>query len=554
VLAAALASAGTASAGVLVRGPVEVSVERGGGIGPQSAFMPVPFEVNNPTGAAHEVKLELRALQGAFRQTFKVDPGEHRQAMLPVAWNVQGGTVRAWVDGKAGDSDSLYWERAYNAPVMVVGAYSHIKAQLPETWAVPGHNDDEEHRPSSPQASVRLVDGAAVPDALSMLAGYHAVAVLEPAWDELKAPQRAALEAYAATGGFLLVRGVPSRPAEAFPRLPPEQAAADATSVRDYGFGQLLFCTEDCKARLLAVPMGRDGAFADRGSPSPSMGEDGSDYLPPGMDLMLEVAHAPVGSFLLIVLLFALVIGPGSFVVRRRYGPQGLVLFIPGTALVTCLGIATYGVLREGLFTLHSSAQVVTLLDAEHHAQATLAVGAFYAGISPRETRFGTLTAPLLIGRRDRNALEVDASSGLSLQGGYIPSREYVEHQLVSVEPSRARLGAKVSGGGATVENALGAAIVKGELRLGGKTYVLGAVGDGQGATAAEGKLDPKTDWTEPPKRQRFTKAVLDRSVLAPLQEGEFLVKLDRAAFLPAGGLGLTRHDEFQLVRGKVVP
>jgi hypothetical protein len=468
-------------------------------------------------------------------------PGERRTLALLAPASARYGTLYA-SDGTESHREGISWGWMNHDPVLVESVGPEVKTVLrfPAT--------DKGEAPSDSLNPTVSVGQGGLPATLAALVGYAAVGVLSTPFEELPEPQRRALEAYAATGGALYLAQPPAHPESAFPLWRGDRAAG----AHPYGFGTVHLCADAARCVEGMRSVGELKRAAEGRSDSDSWSNSRGASVEP----LLEVARVPVGGFLLLVLAFVLVIGPGSFVVRARHGPHALLAFIPLTALATCGGIATYGVVHEGLFTLHASSRTATFLDAEHHHAASLSVDGFYASLGPSEVRYGALAGPLL--PSDRGSLQIDESDGLSLRGGYIPARAYREHLVAAVSPARARLSLRPGDGTVVLENALGAKIVDGLLVSGGRRCTVQGLADGGrveavcGASKESGEeaLVRLGKGLEP----RFTHAGLKERLLAPLVEGEFLVKLDRAVFAPDGGLRLSRSGDVQVVRGRLSP
>ena len=206
---------------------------------------------------------------------------------------------------------------------------------------------------------VHAVPPAEAPSELASYLGYDTIVVPDGAiLDSLDEAQRRALEAYVATGGYLLVGGSVRSPAM-FPLL---KAIRPGTS--NYGFGKLFVTTgapsselQVFRSSLPVSPHGGRSEYERRYN---------SDVT---KELLLPQATAPLGRFLLIITLFTLAIGPGSVWVARRRGPAALLVTIPGTAIVTCAMIIGYSIVADG-FTVHTSSYGYTLLEPtapRHH-------------------------------------------------------------------------------------------------------------------------------------------------------------------------------------------
>jgi hypothetical protein len=105
------------------------------------------------------------------------------------------------------------------------------------------------------------------------------------------------------------------------------------------------------------------------------------------------------------------------------------------------------------------------------------------------------------------------------------------------------------------VQNALGARLEEGLLRVGGAHYRLPALDDGaEGALAAPVPVD--TEWLKL-ERSPLDLAggrLLPRSVnfTAPLPEGGFLVRVDGLGPAPTSGVPVELEEGMHLVRGRV--
>jgi len=517
-------------ADALLGRPVRVWVTGEPTQAPQQGFITLRIATENLEAVEHELRLQVATSPPSTRveKTVRLAPNEHRQVELLLPPSLRYGNVLAQVKGfKPGSPSplSIGWG---TAGLLVEGRKRGKKLA----------DDYQEHqRLGRDREFPELLDASELPTSLAAYLGYAAVAMLETPADQLTEAQRRALEAYVLTGGTLYVPAVPRF--GAFEDLGQTDGAL--------GFGKVFRC--DSADGCLRV-LGSRGEGGEIPRPA-SVSEVSPWERHYRSDRLLETARAPAGGFLIIVLLFAAVIGPGSFLVRRRFGPQSLLAFIPLTALVTCGGISSYGVLHEGLFVIHAASQAVTLLDSAHHRATTVSVTGLYASSAPDELRFDGLSTPLL-GDSERN-LELDETEGLVFHSGLVPSRSYRELLVLSVSPSRARLSARREGERIRVENALGGLVRSALFRFEERLCEVVDLEDGAVGTASchvSGERDPSGDLT------RFSSETLQNQVRAPLAEGEFLAVLDRALFVPDFGLELQRElaKDVQLVRGRLAP
>ncbi|MGC4119551.1 MAG: hypothetical protein QM765_34270 [Myxococcales bacterium] len=511
--------------------------------GPSEGFLTLRVHAENLTGHSQRVTLRFESRPNAdVSAELDLAGAERRTLDLLIPAYARYGQLSA-DDGRDRRSESFSWHWQSHDPILLEGPTAG--AELVARGKSPDGS------PTSFAAAI-AVSKEQLPSSLAALVGYAAVGVLETPFEELPEPQRRALEAYAATGGELFLAQVPTRPETALPLW----RGTRAEGPHPYGLGHVHLYRDAarCVDALHGVGEIRRAASTNTTSynrgygPSPSNG-----------DPLIAVARVPVGGFLLLVLLFVFVIGPGSFVLRARKGPGALMLFIPLTAMATCGGIAGYGVLHEGVLTVHAASRAVTFLDAEHHRAATLSVDGFYASLAPSVVRYAALASPIPPQGSNAQDLEIDLTSGLTFRGGFIPSRTYREHLDAVVAPSRARLSARSAGQGqATVQNALGAKVVDGAVKLDGRICLFYALADGASGTAScsEGaSFSPalrERFWGG--LKDRFTLGRLDDNAFGPLEDGDFLVSLDRAVFAPDLGFSVTREGDFQLVRGRVSP
>jgi hypothetical protein len=525
----------TAGAATLLSDPVRVSASADPDVAPQEGFLPLAVHLDNLDAVSRTVALELQGGQTRVSRRVALAAREKQTVWLYLPPEVRYGGLRASVEGtRARGSENFSWHASNAGPLLVEGKAAG--APLLEKRKA------EEGEGAAPgKAPALVLDKGELPDQLSGYIGFAAVALLETPLDALPEPQRRALEAYAASGGTLLLSSAPSRPDLTLPLAGADLGQGDTP----YGFGLVGRCAPlaSCLQRLGARPEGKlIERVAKVSAPSARSG-----YSP--FEPLLAVARAPAGAFLLIVLAFVAVIGPGSFWVRRRFGPASLLGFIPGTALLTCLSIALYGVVHEGLFTLHASSRAVTLLDGANRRAITASVNGLYAARAPRQFRLAGQAAVLLRGDAD---YEIDESEGFSVASGLVGARSYAEFLTLSVAPTRARL--VVSRRGlASVQNALGARIREGVVRLSGRFCQLRDLADGAGAgLGCEAREAPLLERLGDELKPRFDPAQLSRTALRPLSEGEFVAVLERAVFAPDGELPLTRKGDLQVVRGRV--
>lgn len=523
-----------------------------GGTGPTrvSALHQVPMPVwgygilqvsiDNSSGPSQTVRLRYVSSGSAgtrsVERAVEVRSGERTQVALPVPFSMRYGKLSVRAPGVVnGVEPGIYFTYAYRPQrvLLSIGTaedFERFAGQRPVN--------------TEPAALVTPIAPQDAPTELAAYVGYDVVAVAAGALESLPPGVQRALEAYAASGGSLLLGEVGRGTLEALPLLPP---SSEPGTRAEYGFGLVSLAEAPAQREALyfeaepvVKPQGVRPSYARRGFGA-GAGVD---------DVLLPQALAPLGRFMIIIVLFSLAIGPGSWWVAKKRGPGALLVTIPGTAFVTCALIIGYSLIRDG-FTVHASSHGLSLLDAPRNRVITASVSAFYANLAPSKAVFPASTA--VVSPWENNVEQHSASvtwgEGARFGADFLPSRSYREWSMLSVEPTRARVVVKEDGEGFKLQNALGARAEVVVVRLGGQDYEARMVREG-----GEARLVPATaEAPDLPSRaqDRFTPQPHAR-MSAPLHEGEFLARLEGPAFAPLGGLTLSHHDSRHLVRGAV--
>lgn len=527
-LLAGLLGAARAQAVQFIDGEVTASAEPTFTGTPSAGCAPVWVELELHGARPLELEVRFRSYSGdgTVTRQVRLDPGEKRVVSLPVPTVLRVGELEIWrKNERLAGTLAVNLRAAQGQAVMVMGASSR--------W------DDLAGRVESGRRDPPVfVEPRNAPDLLAGYVGWSAVVLLEDG-SRLSPPARAALEGYVRAGGQVVFAGEAAEQ----PYLERWRAQGSLDEPVTLGLGQLSACRafSACLA-LLQAPVRAVRAEGD---------EDGrgGQYASGGHGTLLpEVGQTPVGAFLIIILLFAIAIGPVNFAVASRYGRHLMLLTIPALAATTCAGIATYGVASDGLFSKHFAAVSLTSLDADAHEAATLSVTGNFAALSPGSVTFPAGTA-LVLPTDKLGGLGLDWSNGTTFRGDFLPSRTYRERAFVQVAPSRARVGFH----GLQVENALGAKAIRIVVRSGGRLLEARSVADGAAAPVSPVAPD-ELAWTlRAALESRFTVPLLD-AALAPPGEGEFVAEIEGGPFAPDGGLQPTVHRVAGVVRGKVTP
>jgi hypothetical protein len=167
--------------------------------------------------------------------------------------------------------------------------------------------------------------------------------------------------------------------------------------------------------------------------------------------LIPGVGAIPVMAFILLITLFAIIIGPVNyFVVWRRRQLYLLVLTIPAIAFLTTASLFGYAVIADG-FGVQSRLRSFTLLDQHSRTAVSYNRISLYAGIVPSAgLKFSPETAVFPVWP-DHGCLEsgsVDFTEMQHLARGWLRSRTPAQFETISVRAERARLDIRPAGAG----------------------------------------------------------------------------------------------------------
>jgi hypothetical protein len=246
------------------------------------------------------------------------------------------------------------------------------------------------------------------------------------------------------------------------------------------GFGKILFSGSDAGLDDESLQALVAGTSADDGSDVAPRSNSSSRTSSAALNVP-GLGAIPHRIFALLLLGFALVIGPANFIwVRTRKRPVLLLITIPVIAITSSLTLLGYGVLVQGLDIKVASA-TVSLLDSRLHRSASIEKRIVFAGLSPDGLRPdpGTSVHPIasmtggVIGP-ERLQLSIERTPELLLSGDFIPARTSVTQVLVSERAARGRLEIARVPEGLKVTNSLGTRLERVVARdAAGSWYVL---------------------------------------------------------------------------------
>ncbi|WP_164015425.1 hypothetical protein [Pyxidicoccus trucidator] len=528
-------------------GPLRASV-RTGMLKPPRGYTPLEVVLQNSGPRPLQVRLSFQGHYGTgartSQRTLEVGPLSRVVAWLPVPAVLQAGNLTVDASGLERMVQPMYLDDGGEASVLVLGTAKDFEAGL-------GMQETQEEQ--EPLFAVRFVEERDAPRELSAYVGYSAVVIAGDA-TQVPADVWAVLEAYAASGGRLLLTRTPRDVKERLPLLP--DGASSLPKL--YGFGSV----SQCSASAACGPL-LTGLLSDiSGGPVTPIGPpprwERGNALQGGEQPLLSNARAPVGRFLLLIFAFTLAVGPGGLMLARRRGPVSVLVAVPLVSLVTCLALVAWSVLVDG-FSVHAARYSLTWLDGERSRAVTLGVAAWYANLPPDAVKLPASSTLLPPDGSDEAPADLDWTEGLTVTDGFLPPRTYREWGEVAVLPSRARLVVRDEGGALRVQNALGTALEDGYLKRGGVHYRLPALEDGAegtlGGPVPEAEVPvPSDDLLRNLGEGLYARLLKDKTRFrSDLPEGGFLVRTGGRGMTPTATLKVELDAGVHLVRGQVV-
>jgi len=368
---------------------------------------------------------------------------------------------------------------------------------------------------------------------------------------DLPASVIAALRAYAECGGAVIQLGGEAPGGRVFPlRGTPE----GVSGVR-LGFGLWLVCEGTAPDALNAAAYRYFRNCWDEARMPWNPLEDENEAH--GKFPVIDGLSTPVRGFLLLMLLFAFIIGPlNVFLTYRAKRPIWLLWTIPACSLVACLLVFVYSLVREGV-TPTVRLDGITLLDQADHRAVTLGREGYYAPLTPGgglHFDYGVELTPLVNRRYNTAGLSrlLDWSVDQHLDAGWISARvpAYFMVRNHTLRRERLIVTRDETGMPIAVLNGLGADIK--ELWLADSTGALynaeaipaGAVGKIKPWLSSEGiKDDGASDWRDIYRKGDWfgIGAFAPGNVTRRLVPDSYMVILDGAPFM-RNGLDQSAH------------
>ncbi|RKH67793.1 hypothetical protein D7W81_13370 [Corallococcus aberystwythensis] len=505
---------------------------------PNRGYTPIQVTVQNSSGQPRPVRLSIQSMGRVTERSLQLGPRERAVTWLMLPADLQTGTLHLDSPGMDTATRGFYLDSYRGTRVMVLGDVKGFETATGLRRAAEN---------TEPLVATRFVDPLTAPRELAAYVGYDAVLVAVPP-DQVPADVWAVLETFAVSGGRLVLDQPPSNPRLHFPLL--QDAKAELSP---YGFG---FVRQFGACRTQGPGCGVDLWSDTERAPAvvvpagPPPRWERNDLLRDGRVPLLSSARAPVGRFLLLIFLFTLAVGPGGWLLARRKGPLAVLIAVPTLAVLTSLGLVAWSVLVDG-FSVHAARYSLTLLDRERSRAVTVGLNAWYANLAEEGAHLPASSVLLAPVDPEDPPRSLDWTNGLVVKNSFLPSRSYREWGEVAVIPSRARLTVRKVDGGVQVQNALGAPLQGGLLKLGSQFWDLPELADG-----AEGRATPRDEAVEALRDfphealMRFPGAVT--SVEQPLDDGTFVARLGGRGFTPTAALDVELEDAVHLVRGQV--
>lgn len=525
---------------------LRVTLRSSGTLRAKRGYTPLEVTLHNTGDVPRLVRLGFQGYgSGSPNAAREVElaPRQRLTTHLLIPAPVQSGAFSVRGPHLRGRTSGVYLDEGSALSVLVLGSSRAFEAAT----AMPRAEDR-----TPPEMHVRFLSAQDAPRELAAYVGYPVVMVAEEV-ASVPADVWAALENYAAAGGSLMLIHPPR---DVHQRLPMLSRELKRNAWNDYGFGDVYLCQAGpraCATAMMSADVDGRPPLSPVGPP-PRWTRNRS-VLNKGEAPLLPNALVPVGRFLIFIFLFSLVVGPGGLMLARRKGPLALLIGVPSVALVTCLIILANSVLVDG-FVTHSSRYSYTLLDRPRDRAVTSVVAGYYANLAVDEVGLPAHSALLAPDELHDWLVDVSWTGGGMEAQGFLPARTYVEWGELAVVPTRARLVVRREGGQVKVQNALGAPLQQGYLRLEAKVYALPPLADGaEGvATELEGRflVEDLGDVMSLPTRLGSRMRELGPDLLRPLEERTFVARLGGSGFGPLAALKVELHEGSHYVRGQV--
>ena len=548
-------------------------------------YLPVRWDITNLGGdrmieivgtgsrSARSGGYRYRSSRISVRQRLQLRAGDRVRFTMPVAaggdTNYVNFVIREEIDDRTIQIGNVSAARFGDVSALIVAAPNGAYASLAPSWirtsstgprfgpgtmitGGPGTvvvGGGAGSGATGPKADL-ILEPSRLPTSWLGYTSAQAVVIGAREWDAMDAAQRQALITWTACGGNLILVDAPLD--TLFPE--PQRRPIVNGRVADHFFGKvhLLPSAEIQSLGFDKVLMAIESATAKPSWQLPldpissTTGTAGFRLPIPGVEAI------PARTYLTILTLFAVLIGPVNHVVLRRRRQQALVvLTTPVIAVLFIALLAGYVVVVEG-FGVRGRAVSFTLLDqASGQAATRTAVSLYAAGGAPSGgLRFArdvaVFATPLESAPLPGETL--DLSELQQFSDGFLEARTPTNFETLGYRAARERLVFSREGGQLRVSNGLGSTVTKLRYRDGERYYALGEPLRGGAAavlreTTASGR-----------ELLGSAGAVISRfdNVVTHIPDNAYLAVLERSPFWDGGVREIDERSSFHLVLGRL--
>ncbi len=397
-------------------------------------------ELLNPTDKAHNVTMRMTPSMSSgaclYTRSRKIEPETRVTFDLPLLNSRYGMILTFEVDGRwAEDPVHLGSTRGSQRTLSVL----HVQAT--REWDFKKLLESEMRRLGPAGRPVELLyrKPSELPGHWSLLSGFDIVIADSHAFD---AELQHVLLRYIAGGGNLVVA----------PRTRSVEGPLSELKEGEghYGLGRWIVLSDrGHNSRRWVEKWLRQGAGERVGILSVASRAQ-AGRLPDSMWLPLQIpgiGEVPTGVFFVLILLFAILVGPVSYIYfRRRRKLPLLLVTVPAAGFLCTAAILGYGFFKEG-FGVIGSQRSISVLDQASQFAVSHASRTLYAGLQPSALDPGpdTLLVPTSFAPDERydeslSYFQVDLDAGFRVDGSVLPSRTATGFVTTSVGRARDRL------------------------------------------------------------------------------------------------------------------
>ncbi len=268
----------------------------------------------------------------------------------------------------------------------------------------------------------------------------------------------------------------------------------------------------------------------------------------------LSGMELPYRGFAVLLILFALAIGPVNLIVIKKLKrPALLLITVPALALLFSIGLFLYGVVAQGLGTRAASSSL-TWLDQRSHQSSTLELRSVFAGMPHGDGwRAGAGTSvysmPDFSRQMSIGSLQIDFEGGTSYRGDFLPVRRESRSAFLVDRAARGRLDVRRGADSIEIENGLGARIEHLVLKdHDGKLWELAHALEPGAHAELVVPADESAESFEPLRDPDYSKASM--ATYTSFAPGTYVARLDRSPFTDPCGIDYDEEESSHVVVG----